>query len=39
MPFVHVAAGFWVDVFGCVNERASNVAVRQPEFHVAVMEA
>ena len=27
---------FWVDVFGCVNERASNVAVRQPEFHVAV---
>jgi len=36
IPFLHVAAGFWVDVIGCVNERASNVAVLQPEFHVAV---
>ena len=39
MPFLHVAAGFWVDVFGCVNERVSNVAVLRPQFHVAVPEA
>ena len=38
-PQLHVAAGFWVVVFGCVNERVSNVVVLRPEFHVAVPEA
>ena len=36
MPFLHVAACFRVDVIGCVNKRALKVAVRRPEFHVAV---
>jgi len=37
MPFLHVAVCFQVDVFGCVNERWSNVAVLPPQFHTAVM--
>jgi len=39
MPFVHVAAGFWVDVFGCVNKQGPYVVVLPPEFRVTVMEA